>query len=215
MAAAPSHRERNAGLLLMAAALAALLLANGPWAAATHHLLDARIGPSMPRLGVMSVHQWIADAAMALFFLLVGLEVKREWLEGRLSSPAERRLPIIAALAGMAVPAFVYLGITGLDPHLLRGWAIPAATDIAFAIAVLAILGRHAPPALKLLLVTIAIIDDIGAVVVIAVAYSAQLDWLDHGDGDHDPPAGREQGDHGKNEQVERGTALSGADRHA
>jgi NhaA family Na+:H+ antiporter len=170
------HNERNAGLLLIAAAAAALLLANGPSASAFHHVLEARLGPAMPRLGVMSVHQWIADGAMAIFFLLVGLEVKREWLAGALSTPAERRLPIVAALAGMAVPALVYLGVTGFDPALRSGWAIPAATDIAFAIGVLAILGRHAPPSLKLLLVTIAIIDDIGAVLVIAVAFTAELD---------------------------------------
>ena len=168
--------ERLAGLLLIAAAAVALLLANGPWADAYHHLLEARIGPAMPRLGVMSVEQWIADGLMAIFFLLVGLEVKREWIEGRLAGAAERRLPIIAAAAGMAVPALVYLGVTGFDPALMRGWAIPAATDIAFAIGVLAILGRHAPPSIKLLLVTIAIVDDIGAVIVIAIAYTADLD---------------------------------------
>ena len=170
------RQERLAGLLLIVAAAAALVVANSPWAAAYHHALEARVGPAMPRLGVMSIHQWIADAAMALFFLLVGLEVKREWYEGRLSTPAERRLPIIAAIAGMAVPALLYLGVTGGDPALVNGWAIPAATDIAFAIGVLAILGRHAPPAIKLLLVTIAIIDDIGAVIIIAVAYTADLD---------------------------------------
>ena len=130
----------------------------------------------MPRHGVMSVHQWIADALMALFFLLVGLEVKREWVDGQLATPAERRLPIIAAVAGMAVPALVYLVVIDGDATLTKGWAIPAATDIAFAIGVLAILGRHAPPAVKLLLVTLAIIDDIGAVIIIAVAYTADLD---------------------------------------
>ena len=170
------RRERLAGLVLVGAAGAALILANGPWADAYHHALEARIGPAMPRLGVMSIHQWVADALMAIFFLLVGLEVKREWYEGRLATPAERRLPIIAAIAGMAVPALVYLAVTRGDPALVNGWAIPAATDIAFAIGVLAILGRHAPPALKLLLVTLAIIDDIGAVIVIAIAYTADLD---------------------------------------
>ena len=171
-----SRQERNAGLILIAAAGLALLLANGPLAGAYHHLLEARIGPVMPRHGVMSVHEWIADALMALFFLLVGLEVKREWYLGHLATSAERRLPIIAAVAGMAVPALVYLAVTRNDPALVSGWAIPAATDIAFAIGVLAILGRHAPPALKLLLVTIAIIDDIGAVIIIALAYTADLD---------------------------------------
>jgi NhaA family Na+:H+ antiporter len=170
--------EKRAGLLLVAATLLAVTLANGPLAGAYHHLLEAPLGPAMPRLGILSLHQWIADGAMALFFLLVGLEVKREWIEGRLADPAQRRLPILAALAGMAVPATVYLLVVEADPELVRGWAIPAATDIAFAVGVLALLGRRAPPAIKLLLVTIAIIDDIGAVVVIAVAYSAQLDWL-------------------------------------
>ncbi|MDQ3080060.1 MAG: Na+/H+ antiporter NhaA [Pseudomonadota bacterium] len=162
--------------MLIVAAAAALLLANGPLAEAYHHALEARIGPVMPRHGVMSVHEWIADALMAVFFLLVGLEVKREWYLGRLASAAERRLPIIAAAAGMAIPALIYLAVTWGDPALASGWAIPAATDIAFAIGVLAILGRHAPPAIKLLLVAIAIIDDIGAVIVIALAYTADLD---------------------------------------
>jgi NhaA family Na+:H+ antiporter len=170
------HQERNAGLILMAAAAAALVLANGPFADAYHHALEAHVGPVMPRHGVMSIHEWIADALMAVFFLLVGLEVKREWFMGRLASAAERRLPIIAAVAGMAVPALIYLAATWGDPALTAGWAIPAATDIAFAIGVLAILGRHAPPAIKLLLVAIAIIDDIGAVIIIALAYTADLD---------------------------------------
>ena len=174
--AALIRQERFAGLLLIAAAATALVLANGPWAEVYHHALEARIGPAMPRHGVMSVHQWVADALMAVFFLLVGLEVKREWYEGRLNTPAERRLPIIAAIAGMAVPALIYLAVAGGDAALVNGWAIPAATDIAFAIGVLAILGRHAPPALKLLLVTIAIIDDIGAVIIIAIAFTGDLD---------------------------------------
>ena len=173
---AQNRQERFAGLLLIAAAGAALLLANGPFADAYHHALEARVGPALPRYGVLSVHEWIADALMALFFLLVGLEVKREWYQGALNTAAERRLPIIAAIAGMAVPALVYLGVTGGDAALASGWAIPAATDIAFAIGVLAILGRHAPPALKLMLVTLAIIDDIGAVIIIAVAFTADLD---------------------------------------
>ncbi|HXH00066.1 MAG TPA: Na+/H+ antiporter NhaA [Sphingomicrobium sp.] len=168
--------ERRAGLILLAAAAAALVAANSPWAATYHHLLEFRLGPQLPRLGAPSFHQWVADGLMAIFFLLVGLEVKREWLDGQLSSAAQRRLPILAALAGMAVPAIVYLGVTGFDPALISGWAIPAATDIAFAIGVLAILGRHAPASVKLLLVTIAIVDDVGAVVIIALAYTADID---------------------------------------
>lgn len=168
-------REKSAGLLLMASAALALLLANSPAADAYNHFLHLHVGPSLPRLGVPTVHEWIADGLMAVFFLLVGLEVKREWFEGRMSTPAERRLPIVAAAAGMAVPALVYLAITGFDPALVRGWAIPSATDIAFAVGVLALLGDRATPSLKLLLVAIAIVDDVGAVIIIALVYTADL----------------------------------------
>ncbi len=168
--------ERNAGLLLIAAAAAAMLAANGPFAATYAEVLHFEFGPVMPRPGRMSLHEWIADGLMAIFFLLVGLEVKREWYQGRLSTPAERRLPILAAFAGMALPALIYLAVARGDPALTSGWAIPAATDIAFAVGVLAILGRHAPPSIKLLLVTIAIVDDIGAVLIIALFYTADLD---------------------------------------
>jgi NhaA family Na+:H+ antiporter len=170
------HSEKLAGLLLMAAAALALVAANSGFAADYHHLLEIELGPAMPRLGVMSVHQWIADGLMAIFFLLVGLEVKREWYEGRLSTPAERRLPVIAAAAGMAVPALIYILVIGFDRALVRGWAIASATDIAFAVGVLALLGTRANPAVKLLLVTVAVIDDVGAVIIIALAYTASLD---------------------------------------
>ena len=179
MATDQSHlraRERAAGLLLIAAAGAALAIANSPLYDAYHGLLEHRLGPAMPRLGQMSLHEWVADGLMAIFFLLVGLEVKREWYDGALATPALRRLPIIAAIAGMAVPAAVYFAVVGGDPALANGWAIPAATDIAFAIGVLALLGRHAPASIKLLLVAIAIIDDVGAVLIIALFYTAELD---------------------------------------
>ena len=169
------RQEKLAGLLLIAAAAAALLLANSGAADLYHHFLDYRIGPALPKIGVPSVHLWVADALMALFFLLVGLEVKREWYDGRLSTPAERRLPIIAAAAGMAVPALLYLMVVGFDPALIQGWAIPSATDIAFAVGVLALLGARANPAIKLLLVTVAIVDDVGAVIIIALVYTADL----------------------------------------
>jgi len=172
------HRqERNAGLLLIAAAAAALFLANSAFADDYHHLLELKVGPPMPRFGALSVHQWVADGLMAVFFLLVGLEVKREWYDGRLSTPADRRLPIIAAASGMLVPALIYLAVTGFDPALARGWAIPSATDIAFAVGVLALLGNRANPTIKLLLVTIAIVDDVGAVLIIALVYTAQLNY--------------------------------------
>ena len=167
--------DKAAGLLLIAAAAAALVVANSPLAGAYEALLHLKFGPPLPRYGQLDLFHCIADGLMAIFFLLVGLEVKREWFDGRLSTPAERRLPIIAAAAGMAMPALVYVLVVGGDASLLRGWAIPAATDIAFAVGVLAILGRHAPPSIKLLLVTLAIVDDIGAVIIIALFYTAEL----------------------------------------
>ena len=166
---ANSH-ERAAGLLLMAAAALALVLANSPLGAAYEAILHAYVGP-------LSVHAWIADALMAVFFLLVGLEVKREWYDGRLATAEARKLPLIAAVGGMAVPALVFGLTIGFEPQLMSGWAIPAATDIAFALGVLALIGARAPAAIKLLLVTIAIVDDIGAVAIIAVFYTEQLDW--------------------------------------
>ena len=153
----------------MAAAALALLIANSPFGPAYHDLLHSYVGP-------LTIHYWIADALMAVFFLLVGLEVKREWYDGQLATPDARRLPMIAAAAGMAVPALVYKVSTGFDPALSSGWAIPAATDIAFALGVLALLGPRVPASIKVLLVTIAIIDDIGAVLIIALFYTADLD---------------------------------------
>lgn len=172
------RREKLAGLILLFAAGLALVLANSPLEHAYHQILETRLGPPMPRYGSLTLHAWIADGVMAIFFLLVGLEVKREWYEGRLSTPSERRLPMLAAAAGMAVPALLYLLIIGADPALVRGWAIPSATDIAFAIGVLALLGPRASPSLKLLLVTIAIVDDIGAVMIIALVYTAGLNGV-------------------------------------
>jgi NhaA family Na+:H+ antiporter len=178
MAASPEQRqrqERNAGLLLIAAAGLAVIAANTPLSTAYQEMLHWKIGPALPRAGQLDLHHWIADGLMAIFFLLVGLEVKREWYDGSLATPSERRLPILAAAAGMAIPALVYVAVVRAEPSLLRGWAIPAATDIAFAIGVLAILGSRVPASIKLLLVTIAVVDDIGAVLVIALFYTADL----------------------------------------
>ena len=172
------NSERAAGLLLIAAAAVALVLANSPLAGAWHHLLEQPLGILLPRVGELTPHLLVADGMMAVFFLLVGLEVKREFYEGRLASPSARRLPIIAAASGMAVPALIYLAAIGFDPALRRGWAIPSATDIAFAIGILALLGPRVPPSIKLLLVTIAIVDDIGAVLVIALAYTNSINVL-------------------------------------
>jgi NhaA family Na+:H+ antiporter len=160
--------EAAPGLVLMAAAAAALIVANSPLGPAYSHALHAKIGP-------LGLQHWINDGLMAVFFLFVGLEVKREVVSGDLSTPAARRLPVIAAVAGMAVPALIYLIVTRGDPTLIRGWAIPSATDIAFAIGVLALLGGRAPASLKLFLTTVAIVDDIGAVAIIAMAYTSGL----------------------------------------
>ena len=160
--------EAAGGMPLIAAAGLALIAANSGLAGSYHDLLEARIGP-------LNLHFWINDALMACFFLLVGLEIKREFLDGNLAGWERRRLPLIAAASGMAVPALVYLAIVGGDPLLARGWAIPAATDIAFAIGVLALLGRRAPASLKLFLTTVAIADDLGAVAIIALVYSGGL----------------------------------------
>ncbi len=155
----------------------ALIVANSQLAPIYFGGLHHSLGPVLSaKLGPMTVHLWINDGLMALFFLLVGLEVKREFVDGHLATWHDRRLPVIAAVAGMIVPALVFTLIVGHEPHLLRGWAIPAATDIAFAMAIMALLGPRVPTSLKLLLVTIAIVDDIGAVAIIAVFYSHGLD---------------------------------------
>ena len=167
--------EAAGGLLLIGAAALALIVANGGWGDAYRHLLHLPAG-TLPIHGPTDLHFWVNDGLMAIFFLLVGLEIKREWLEGNLRDPASRRLPLIAAAVGMALPAIVYIAVAG-PGDLIRGWAIPAATDIAFAIGVLALLGRRAPASLKLFLTSVSIADDLGAVAIIAIAYTARLDW--------------------------------------
>lgn len=173
------HGEAGAGLLLIAVAAAAMIAANSPLAHGYHALFHGEWAWS-PVARLNTLHLWINDALMALFFFVVGLEIKREVLDGDLSSPARRRLPVLAAAAGMAMPALVYLAVTREVPALHSGWAIPAATDIAFALGVLALLGSRVPPSLRLFLLTVAIVDDLGAVAIIALAYTAgiSLPWL-------------------------------------
>jgi NhaA family Na+:H+ antiporter len=172
--------EAAGGIFLIAAAALAMLCANLPGISEEYfHLLHLKIGPTLSAVhGPMTVHLWINDGLMAAFFLLVGLEIKREFVDGRLASWEKRRLPVVAAAAGMVVPAMVYLAISSGTPGLTNGWAIPAATDIAFAIGVLALLGSRAPASLKLFLTTVAIVDDMGAVAIIALAYTDHINTL-------------------------------------
>ncbi len=171
--------ESAAGIGLIVVALAALGLANSPLAQSYHGWFHHELSWT-PIAKLNSWHLWINDGLMAVFFFVVGLEIKREMLAGELSTPARRRLPVLAAAAGMIVPALTYLLVSGDRPELQRGWAIPAATDIAFAMGVIGLLGRRVPPALRLFLLTVAIVDDLGAVLIIALAYTDGIDfgWL-------------------------------------
>lgn len=159
------------GLVLMASAALALAVANSSLAETYFAVLKAHVGP-------FSVLHGINDGLMAVFFLLVGLEIKREMLDGRLRTWPDRILPGVAALGGMMLPALVYAAVNRHSPETLRGWAIPAATDIAFALGVLALLGSRVPVSLKVFLTALAIIDDLGAVIIIALFYTADLSPL-------------------------------------
>ena len=168
--------ESAGGILLAGAALAAMLLANSPLDTLYTGFLDT---PVEVRIGNFEIAKplllWINDGLMAVFFFLVGLELKREVLEGELSSVSQVMLPALAAVGGMAAPAAIYAWLNWGDPLTLHGWAIPAATDIAFALGVLSLLGNRVPVALKVFLMTLAILDDVGAIVIIALFYTDNL----------------------------------------
>jgi NhaA family Na+:H+ antiporter len=168
--------EPASGILLVAAALLAMLVANSPAAPLYEALLDL---PVEIRIGPLQIAKplllWINDGLMAVFFFLVGLELKREVLEGELNSGARIALPAAGAIGGMLVPAAIYAWINQGDAVAMNGWAIPAATDIAFALGVLSLLGDHVPAALKVLLASIAIFDDLGAIIIIALFYTSNL----------------------------------------
>jgi NhaA family Na+:H+ antiporter len=169
--------EAAGGALLVACACAALVVANSTWADAYHRLLSVTIaiGPRDHALA-LTVHEWINDAFMAVFFLVVGLEVKREALAGELASPRHAALPIAGAIGGMVVPAVIYV-LTNSGGTASRGWAIPMATDIAFALGVLALVAPRAPSGLKTFLAASAIVDDMGAVLIIALFYTRAIAW--------------------------------------
>ncbi len=168
--------EASAGIILVAAALAALVLANSPLGDLYEQFRDV---PGSVQVGALKISKplllWVNDLWMAVFFFLVGLEIKREFLEGQLSSAAQLVLPVAAAVGGMAVPAMIYVFWNWGDASTLSGWAIPAATDIAFALGILALVGSRAPLSLKVLLTAIAIIDDLGAILIIAAFYTDNL----------------------------------------
>jgi NhaA family Na+:H+ antiporter len=170
--------ETVGGALLLAAAVAALLWANSPWHESYAALRDWTFGPHALHLD-LSLAQWSSDGLLALFFFVAGLELKREFLVGDLRSPAKAALPVAAALCGVALPALVYtatVGLLGVQGDALRGWAIPTATDIAFALAVLAVIGTHLPAALRSFLLTLAVVDDLVAITIIAFFYTRSLE---------------------------------------
>lgn len=169
-------KESSSGILLMFATVLALVFSNTAlsslYQSFLHIPMEIRIGPLQLD---KSLYHWVNDGLMAVFFLLIGLEVKREMLEGELSSWSQLALPGVAAVGGMLVPALVYLAFTINDPAAVRGWAVPTATDIAFALGILSLLGKRVPVSLKIFLMALAIIDDLGAILVIAVFYTTEL----------------------------------------
>lgn len=169
------REETVGGALLLMATTVAVVWASSPWSSAYQDLREVVVGPAALNLD-LDLQTWAADGLLAVFFFVAGLELKRELVVGQLRNPAEAVLPMVAALSGMVVPAGVYLALAARDPEALRGWAVPIATDIAFALAVLAVLGSSLPTALRAFLLTLAIVDDLGAILVIAVGFTDDLD---------------------------------------
>jgi Na+:H+ antiporter, NhaA family len=175
----PLSFEVLGGVALLAAAVAALLFVNLGGAEVYHHVMEYAL-----RLGVgplaleKSLHHWINDGFMVLFFLLIGIEINKEMRTGSLRNPREAAVPVVAAFAGFLVPALVYLVFTKGFPEILRGWSIPAATDIAFAVALIAALKNHVPASLRIFLLALAVADDLLAIVVIALFYTSELAWM-------------------------------------
>lgn len=166
--------ETVGGVLLLLGATAGLVWANSPWSDTYRELLGTRLGPSALHLD-LTVQAWAADGLLAVFFFVAGLELKRELVAGELRDPARAAVPVVAAVAGVVLPAAVYLVVSASEPGAASGWAVPVATDIAVALAALAVLGTHLPAALRSFLLTLAVVDDLLAVVIIAVAYTDEL----------------------------------------
>ncbi|WP_149360379.1 Na+/H+ antiporter NhaA [Lolliginicoccus suaedae] len=172
------RKETVGGALLLIAATAALVWANSPWAESYDALRDFKIGPESLHLN-LSLATWAADGLLAIFFFMVGLELKREFVQGDLRDPSRAAIPIVAAIGGMVVPALIFVVFNlNTGEEALRGWAIPTATDIAFAVAVLAVISTHLPSALRIFLLTLAVVDDLLAIIVIAVFYTSDLKIL-------------------------------------
>lgn len=176
--AAALRTETVGGALLLAAAVAAIIWANTPWAGSYAALRDLTVGPGALHLD-LSLGQWASDGLLAIFFFVAGLELKREFVIGDLADPAKAALPVAAAACGVALPALIFVAVVQVlgdgSADLLRGWAVPTATDIAFALAVLAMLGTHLPSALRSFLLTLAVVDDLIAITIIALFYTDSL----------------------------------------
>ena len=171
--------EAASGLILLLAAIIALILSNTGFSDLYFNILNTHLLVGTESFGLdLSILHWINDALMAVFFFIVTLEIKREFIQGELSKPKQALLPIIGAVGGMAVPALIYVIINFETGHTLKGWAIPSATDIAFSIGVLSLLGSRVPISLKVFLVALAIIDDLGAIIIIAFFYSSELQYI-------------------------------------
>ncbi len=172
------HRQTTSGVLLILCAIAALYIANSQWNDAYHHLLDMPFTVGVPGFKLSkTLHHWINDGLMVLFFFVIGLELKREILVGELADPKQAMLPIIAAIGGMLVPVLIYISINP-GGHTFDGWGVPMATDIAFALGTLALLGNRIPKNLLTFLVALAIVDDLGAVLVIALVYTETINLI-------------------------------------
>ena len=169
--------EAASGLVLLFAAILALIISNGSYSDLYFSTLEKYIILGTANFGLkLSVLHWINDVLMAIFFFFVSLEIKREFLQGELSNPKQALLPIIGAVGGMAIPALIYVLINFSNSETLSGWAIPSATDIAFSLGVLSLLGKRVPISLKVFLTALAIIDDLGAIVIIAFFYSGNIE---------------------------------------